>query len=49
MNRGRDALSLLEKLIEIDPEDFNPYLGIASIKKTLGKSIGCVSNELKVS
>ena len=33
------ALPLLEKMIEIKPEDFNSYLGFASIKKILGESI----------
>jgi tetratricopeptide (TPR) repeat protein len=33
------ALPLLEKMIELNPVDFNSYLGIASIKKILGESI----------
>ncbi len=37
--RAKEALSLLEKVIEIDSEDFNPYLGIASISKALGESV----------
>ena len=32
-------MPVLEKLLEIDPENFNSYLGIASIKRTLGESI----------
>ena len=32
-------MPLLEKLIEISPKDFNPYLALASISKQLGKGI----------
>ncbi len=32
-------MPLLEKLIEITPDDFNPYLALASINKQFGKSI----------
>ena len=39
INKERDAIPILEKIIEIDPEDFNSYLGIASIKKTMGESV----------
>ncbi len=35
--RIEDVLPLLEKMIEINPEDFNPYLAIASINKQLEK------------
>ena len=38
-NQAKDALPVLQQLIEINPEDFNPYLGIVSIKKALGESI----------
>ncbi len=41
--RGKEALPLLEKMIKIDPENFNTYLGIASISKTFGEA---VSSEL---
>lgn len=34
-----DALPLLEKLVLISPDDFNPYLGLASIKKMLGRGV----------
>ncbi|MBN2116161.1 MAG: tetratricopeptide repeat protein [Anaerolineales bacterium] len=36
-NRVEEAMPLLEKLIEINPDDFNPYLALASINKQLGK------------
>ena len=39
MNKEKDALPILEKIIEVNPVDFNSYLGIASIKKMLGESI----------
>lgn len=38
-NRSYDAIPLLEKVLEITPEDFNPYLAMASIKKQLGENI----------
>jgi tetratricopeptide (TPR) repeat protein len=38
-NRSEEAISLLEKFIEIDPRDFNPHLALASINKQLGKGI----------
>ena len=38
-NRIEDAVPLLEKVIEINPEDFNPYLALASINKQLGTHI----------
>ena len=31
--------SVLEKIIEINPVDFNPYLALASINKPLGKDV----------
>jgi tetratricopeptide (TPR) repeat protein len=39
LNRIKDAMPLLEKMIEINPDDFNPYLVLASISKQLGKHI----------
>ena len=39
LDRANEAVPLLEKVIEINPEDFNSYLGIASIKKSLGESL----------
>ena len=39
INRIEDAIPLLDKLIEIDPEDFNPYLAILSINKQQGKNV----------
>jgi tetratricopeptide (TPR) repeat protein len=35
-NRVEDAISLCKKLIEIKPEDFNPYLAMASLHKQMG-------------
>jgi hypothetical protein len=34
-----DVVPILEKLITVAPDDFNPYLGIVSIQKCLGKPI----------
>ncbi|MBI5935988.1 MAG: tetratricopeptide repeat protein, partial [Chloroflexi bacterium] len=39
IGREREAIPLLEKVIEIAPKDFNPYLGIASISKSIGEPI----------
>jgi len=37
--RAKEALLLWEKLIQITLEDFNPYLGIASVRKAGGESV----------
>ena len=39
MGKEKEALPILNKMVEINPEDFNAYLGIASIKKTLDEPI----------
>ena len=36
--RAKEALPLLETLAEITPEDFAPWLGMASVRKALGES-----------
>lgn len=38
-NRHEQALSILEDMIKTNPEDFNPYLAIASINLHLGKNV----------
>ena len=38
-NRLAEAVSLLERLIEIAPEEFSPYLALASINKQLGQPV----------
>jgi tetratricopeptide (TPR) repeat protein len=38
-NRLKDTILLLEKMVEINPEDFNSYLAIASISKLLNQDI----------
>jgi tetratricopeptide (TPR) repeat protein len=38
-NRIEETIPLLDKLTEINPEDFNPYLALASINKQLGKGV----------
>jgi tetratricopeptide (TPR) repeat protein len=37
--RDADAFPFLEKLVSLTPDDFNPYLALASIKKVLGQGL----------
>jgi tetratricopeptide (TPR) repeat protein len=39
INKLEDTIPLLEKMIEIRPQDFNSYLAAASIEKQLGRNI----------
>jgi tetratricopeptide (TPR) repeat protein len=39
IGREADAIPIYEKLVTVAPDDFNPYLGIASVKKQLGLPI----------
>jgi tetratricopeptide (TPR) repeat protein len=39
IGREMDAIPILEKWMAVAPDDFNPFLGIASIQKRLGKPV----------
>ncbi|HRQ22604.1 MAG TPA: tetratricopeptide repeat protein, partial [Anaerolineales bacterium] len=39
LGREKEAIPLLEKMIEIEPEDFNPHLALASMDKQAGRKV----------
>ncbi|MBE0681344.1 MAG: tetratricopeptide repeat protein [Anaerolineales bacterium] len=39
IGREKETIPLLEKIIKISPEDFNPYLALASMEKQAGRKV----------